>query len=252
MAQIVLDDVSLTFSVRQHSKRTLKEYIIKQWFRPSRNPRIEVPALRNVSLTVEQGHRLGIIGHNGAGKSTLLKLLAGVYPPTSGTRSVSGKICSLFDIVLGFEMEASGWENISYRSYLQGETPRTVRAKMQEIADFTELGDQFLNMPVRFYSAGMMVRLAFSIATSIEPEVLLIDEALGAGDLAFQQKAKARMKQLIHQAHLMVLVSHDLSAIQEMCDRILWMDHGRMKMMGKPDEVIQAYRDSLKPAAQAA
>ncbi len=243
MARIILDDVSLTFSVRQQTKVTLKDYLVKQLFRPSVNPRIEVKALRNVSLAVEQGHRLGIIGHNGAGKSTLLKLLAGVYPPTSGTRSIEGKICSLFDITLGFEMEASGWENISYRSYLQGETPRTVEAKAQEIADFSELGD-FLKMPVRFYSAGMMVRLAFSIATSIEPEVLLIDEALGAGDLAFQTKAKARMRQLISQAHLMVLVSHDLTAIQEMCDRILWMDHGCMKMMGQPDEVIQAYRNS--------
>lgn len=247
MARIVLDDLSLTFRVRQQSKVTLKEYLLKQMFRPSINPWIEVRALRNLSFALEQGQRLGIIGHNGAGKSTLLKTLAGVYPPSSGKRRVEGKICSLFDLSLGFELEASGWENIGYRSYLQGETPRTVKAKIQEIAEFSELGD-FLNIPIRFYSSGMLVRLAFSIATSIEPEVLLIDEALGAGDMAFQSKAKARMRQLIAQAHLMVLVTHDLNYIQEMCDQALWLDHGCMKMIGHPEEVVAAYHASSQAA----
>src|SRR5262249_19438833 len=168
MARIELDKVSLTFRVRPHGRITLKEFLIRQVARRSSAPVMKVRALQDVSLQFSAGERIGIIGHNGAGKSTLLKLLAGIYPPTKGKRIVEGKISSLFDIALGFEADANGWENIAYRSYLQGETSKTIRPKIQPIADFSELGD-FLNMPVRYYSAGMLVRLAFSIATAIEP-----------------------------------------------------------------------------------
>src|SRR5262249_1551943 len=156
---------------------------------------VQIHALSGVSLSARDGDRLGIIGHNGAGKSTLLKTLAGIYPPSTGTVDIQGKICSLFDITLGFEHEANGWANILYRAYLQGETPRTRRKeKVNAIAEFSELGD-FLRLPVRNYSSGMMMRLAFAVATSIEPEVLLVDEVLGVGDLAFQKKAKARVEE---------------------------------------------------------
>src|SRR5487761_589184 len=167
MAKIELEDLNLTFQVRKNSGVTLKEFIVRGLFRQSANPRMTVHALRDVNLAVGDGERVGIIGHNGAGKSTLLRLLAGIYPPTSGRRRVVGQISSLFDIALGFEGDATGWENIGYRSYLQGETPRTIRDKIGAIAEFSELGD-FLNMPVRYYSAGMSVRLAFAIATAIE------------------------------------------------------------------------------------
>src|SRR5262249_39437454 len=156
----------------------------------------------------------GIIGHNGAGKSTLLKLLAGIYPPSSGTRVVRGRISSLFDITLGFELDASGWENINYRGYLQGESPQSIKAKVGEIAAFAELGE-FLDMPVRYYSAGMMIRLAFSIATAIDPEILIVDEVLAVGDLAFQQKATERIRSMMAQAKLMVIVSHDLDRLKD-------------------------------------
>jgi ABC-type polysaccharide/polyol phosphate transport system ATPase subunit len=193
-----------------------------------------------------------VIGHNGAGKSTLLKLLAGIYPPTSGDRAVDGRICSLFDISLGFEPEASGWENITYRAYLQGETPATLKGKIEEIAAFTELGD-FLDLPVRHYSAGMLMRLAFSIATTIEPEVLLVDEVLAVGDLSFQNKARARMREMMAAARLMVIVAHDLPTIRDLCTRVLWMEHGQVKMQGRPDEVIDAYVRSVQgnPPSQA-
>src|SRR5262245_42513874 len=203
MARIELDAVSLTFRVRRTQGLTLKEFLVGGMFRRSANPIMEVPALRDVTFRLEKGERLGILGHNGAGKSTLLKLLAGIYTPTTGTRTVEGRISSLFDINLGFEAEASGWENIAYRSYLQGETPRTVREKREAIADFSELGD-FLKMPVRYYSAGMIVRLAFSIATAIDPEILLIDEVLSVGDLAFQQKARQRMREMMNKAQVIV------------------------------------------------
>src|SRR5262249_44925867 len=187
MARIDLDRVSLTFRVREQHQITLKEFLVRGLFRRVRNPLLKVRALRDVTLRFRDGDRVGVIGGNGAGKSTLLRLLAGVYWPTRGRRVVEGRGSSLFELNLGFEMEASGRQNIIYRGYLQGETPRTIRAKMQEIAEFSELG-RFLDVPVRYYSAGMLVRLAFSIVTTIEPEILLVDEVLGAGDLAFQQK----------------------------------------------------------------
>jgi ABC-type polysaccharide/polyol phosphate transport system ATPase subunit len=230
--------------VRHASRLTMKEYLVKMMFLESRNPITTVPALRNHTWSARDGERIGIIGSNGAGKSTLLKLLAGVYPPTVGTRTVTGKICSLFDITLGFESEATGRENIKYRAYLQGETPKTLKSKQKEIEEFCEL-NEFLDTPVRYYSAGMAVRLAFSIATAIEPEVLLIDEVLGVGDMAFQLKARDRMKEMMANARVMVMVSHDLESIKRMCTRVLWLDHGTVRMDGEPNEVCNAYVSSV-------
>jgi ABC-type polysaccharide/polyol phosphate transport system ATPase subunit len=253
MPLIQLDDVGLRFKVRCFGRISLKEYLLQGFFRPSKKTAIEVQALENVSLTVEEGDRLGIIGPNGAGKSTLLKLLAGIYPPTTGRCVVHGQIGSLFDIALGFEPEANGWQNIMYRGYLQGETPKSIHEKMQPVAEFSELGD-FLNMPVRYYSTGMKVRLAFSIATTIEPEILLIDEVLSAGDMSFQTKAHARMRELISTARAVVVVSHDLTSLGQLCDRVMWLDHGRLVMIGSAQEVIAAYtkqvnHDSRRQAA---
>jgi ABC-type polysaccharide/polyol phosphate transport system ATPase subunit len=214
MARIELNDIGLTFRVRRHIRMSLKEFLVGQMFRRSRNPILEVRALSGVNLRVGQGDRVGVIGHNGAGKSTLLKLLAGVYQPTHGRMLVQGKVSSLFELALGFETDATGWENIAYRSYLQGETPRTVRAKRDAIAEFSELGD-FLSTPVRYYSAGMLVRLAFSIATAIDPEVLLVDE------------------------------------VPKVCNRAVWMDHGRMVKEGPVEEVVAAYRATAAPALAA-
>lgn len=240
MAKIDFHDVSLNFKVRQRSHLTLKEFLVRRMFRLKKNPKIEVHALKNVSFSAREGDRIGIIGHNGAGKSTLLKTLAGIYPPTSGRRIVQGRISSLFDIALGFEFDASGWENIRYRGYLQGETSRTIADKVAPIAEFSELGE-FLHMPVRYYSAGMNVRLAFSIATAIEPEILLVDEVLSVGDLAFQEKARRRMGDMMAKAKIMVMVSHDLESIATLCNRVIWMDHGSVREIGDPRRMIQAY-----------
>lgn len=250
MASIALNDVSLTFNLTHERKVSLKEYLVRGLFLPSRNPSVAVHALSNVNLSAADGDRIGIIGHNGAGKSTLLKLLAGVYPPSSGERRVEGKICSLFDITLGFEHEANGWDNITYRAYLQGETPRTLQAKLPGIAEFTELG-AFLDVPVRYYSAGMMVRLAFAIATAVEPEVLLVDEVLSVGDMAFQNKARERMQEMMASASMMVMVSHDLGSIERMCNRVIWLQQGGVVMEGDPKEVIAAYTGSVTPNHEA-
>jgi ABC-type polysaccharide/polyol phosphate transport system ATPase subunit len=245
MARIELDRVGLTFRVRkQEGRMTLKEYLVRGLFLRAGVPMMQVHALQDLSLTIKAGERVGIIGHNGAGKSTLLKLLAGIYEPTTGRCRVCGRVSSLFDLMLGFEGEASGWENIRYRGYLQGETPRSIARKIESIAEFSELGD-FLNMPVRYYSAGMCVRLAFSIATAIHPEVLLIDEVLSVGDLAFQEKARKRMREMMVQADLMVVVSHDLDSLADLCDHGIWLDHGRLRRQGPIREVIAAYTRSV-------
>src|SRR5947209_8693920 len=216
MVAIDLEDVCLDFKVRRFKHLTLKEFLVRGLFSRAANPVIEVHALKDVSLRVGEGERVGIIGHNGAGKSTLLKLLAGIYPPSKGRRVINGRINSLFDITLGFEQDASGWENIYYRGYMQSETPRTLKPKVAQIAEFSELGE-FLDMPVRYYSAGMMIRLAFSIATASEPEILIVDEVLSVGDLSFQAKASRRIRELMAQARLMVIVSHDLNSLQNLC-----------------------------------
>jgi ABC-type polysaccharide/polyol phosphate transport system ATPase subunit len=248
MALIELDNVGLTFQVRTYGRITLKEYVLKGGFRRRRSEIMQVKALEDINLRLGEGERVGIIGHNGAGKSTLLRVLAGVYLPTAGRRVVEGKIASLFEITLGFEMDANGWENIAFRSYFQGQSPRELKQKVPEIAEFSELGD-FLNMPLRYYSAGMMVRLAFSIATTIEPEILLVDEVLSAGDLAFQRKARTRIEQLLGHARMVVMVSHDLGSIERFCDRVVWLHHGRMRAVGPAPEVIAAYRESTQEVA---
>jgi ABC-type polysaccharide/polyol phosphate transport system ATPase subunit len=245
MSLIELDRVSMTFRVREQHQITLKEYLLRGMYRRSANPLLKIRALQNVSLCFREGDRIGILGGNGAGKSTLLRLLAGIYTPTRGRRTVQGRISSLFELGLGFEMEASGRQNIVYRGYLQGETPRSIRAKMQEIADFSELG-RFLDIPMRYYSAGMMVRLAFSIATSIEPEILLVDEILSAGDLAFQAKAQERMAEMMSRAKIIVVVSHDLGTLAKLCETGIWLDHGRVRKLGLMTDVIAAYREDVQ------
>jgi len=242
VSRIELEDVSLTFRVRQQYQLTLKEFLLRGMYRQQRNPLVKVRALRNVSLKFDDGDRVGIIGGNGAGKSTLLRLLAGVYLPSRGRRVVHGRISSLFELNLGFEMEASGRQNIIYRGYLQGETPRSIRAKMEEIAAFSELG-KFLDIPVRYYSAGMLVRLAFSIATSIEPEILLIDEVLSAGDMAFQQKARTRLREVMCRAKIIAVVSHDLNNLPSICETGVWLTRGQVRMVGPIEDVIDAYRE---------
>lgn len=249
MGRIELKNVSLSFHVRQKRERgSLKSMMVNRILGRSVNAMMEVRALQDVNLSIKGGERVGILGHNGAGKTTLLKLLAGIYPPSRGKRRVVGQISSLFDIALGFEHDATGWENIYYRGYLQGETPRSVNAKIGAIAEFSELGE-YLHIPVRYYSAGMMVRLAFSIATAVDPEILLIDEVLSVGDKAFQDKAQQRMKEMMSQAELIVLVSHDLGSLSRLCDRGVWLQQGRVMLDGPIAEVARRYTQATQESS---
>lgn len=251
MASIVLDNVDLEYPLRDQ-QISLKEFILKGIFkqRLMRRPNV-VHALKKITVSIGEGERVAIVGHNGAGKSTLLKTIAGVYPIKGGHRKVIGSLCSLFDIMLGFETEASGWENIHFRSYLQGATPAEVKRKRPEIGEFTELGD-FLNLPVRCYSSGMAMRLAFAIATSTEPEILLLDEFFATGDIAFQKKAEARMRQFLDRAKIVIMVGHNLEYLKKNCQRALWLDHGQIRADGPAGDVIQQYIESAAQPARAA
>jgi ABC-type polysaccharide/polyol phosphate transport system ATPase subunit len=246
MARITLEDVHLTFAVRNRDGSSLKDWVIRAVTGREGPPKQTVQALRGVSLKVREGERLGIVGHHGAGKSTLLRGLAGIYRPTSGVCHVTGRGGSLFDLALGFEPDATGRENIRYRGYLQKETPASIEKKMQEIIEFSELGDK-LDMPIRYY-----LRLAFSIATCIEPEVLLVDEVLAAGDLSFIHKARERIRQLMKRARLIVMVSHDLDSLEQMCDRAVWLAGGRIQQDGPREAVIEAYRERMSHPKAAA
>ncbi len=204
-----------------------------------------VHAIRNMTLTINEGERLAIIGHNGAGKSTFLKMVSGIYPPTSGLLTVEGRISSMFELATGFEMESNGWDNIYLRGLMLGETPNSIKSKMKEIAEFSELGD-FLNMPVKYYSSGMFVRLAFSISTAIQPDILLLDEVVGAGDAAFLNKANQRMKEMVDVSKIMVLVTHDMGSAIRMCNRCIWMERGSIVLDGSPEEVTKKYIESIR------
>jgi ABC-type polysaccharide/polyol phosphate transport system ATPase subunit len=194
-----------------------------------------VTALDDVSFELKAGDRLGLVGSNGAGKTTLLKVLYGIYEPTAGSVETRGRRDALFNISLGFRNEATGRRNIVLRGLINGWSSREIEQRMEEIVDFSELGD-FIDMPVRSYSQGMSARLAFAIATSFEPEILLMDEWIGAGDKDFQEKAKARMEDMVTKAGIIVLASHNNSLLQRVCNRIISLDHGRITWDGEASE----------------
>lgn len=248
MSLIQLDNVDLVFKVQR--ERRIKDIIIpgSQRFNAFEHGK-EVRAIKHMDLTVHDGERLAIIGHNGAGKSTFLRMVSGIYHPTSGNMVVEGRISGMFEFATGFEMEQNGWDNIYLRGLMLGETPNEIKAKMMEIAEFSELGD-FLNMPVKYYSSGMLVRLAFSVSTAIDPDILLLDEALAAGDAAFIQKAQERMKGLMQKSKILVLVTHGMQAAVELCNRCIWLDRGEIVMDGDPKEVTAAYEREMRTEAQ--
>ena len=204
-----------------------------------------VHALQDLNFAMKDGDLVAVIGHNGAGKSSLLKMLAGIYPPSSGNLMVDGRISSMFELATGFEMESNGWDNIYLRGLMLGEKPDDIKAKMKEIAEFSELGE-FLNMPVKYYSSGMFLRLAFSVSTAIEPDILLLDEVVAAGDAAFIDKATQRMNQMVNTAKIMVYVTHSMVQAKDMCNRCIWLERGNLMMDGTPEDVTKAYIESVQ------
>jgi len=201
-------------------------------------------ALKGVSLEVADGEVLGIIGPNGAGKSTLMKMLARVLPPTEGRVVVRGTVAPMIELGAGFSMELTAFENIVMYGTLLGRTPEHMRERASEIAHWASL-DDFLDVPLRSYSSGMLARLGFSVATDTEPDVLIVDEVLSVGDAAFQQKSAERMAHMIEDGASVVLVSHAMSTVLEIADRVMWLDQGLIKLEGAPEEVVAAYQASV-------
>lgn len=242
---ISISDLSITYRTNFQRTPTLAQ-AVRHLGRGRRVVR-EVEALKNVSFEVHHGTVLGLIGHNGAGKSTLLKAIAGILPPSQGQISVHGEVSTLLSLGVGFNTNLSGYENIRLAGLASGKTRQEVEAKIPEIVEFAELGD-FMEMPIRTYSSGMMSRLAFSSAVHMDPDILLIDEALSAGDARFKVKANKKMHELMSSARTMLLVSHALTAITDMCDDAIWLDHGRFMKRGNPQEVVDAYLEHVNVA----
>ena len=238
---IELRDVSLKFVSyrdKQHSlKRMAIDLLLRREAPPATN---EFWALRDVNLRMFKGERIGILGFNGAGKSTLLRVLSRIYTPTSGQFQVRGSVAPLIEMGAGFNTELSGYDNILLNGAMLGIKPREMRKKVDGIFDFTGLRE-FSDLPLKYYSSGMYSRLAFAIATEVHPDILLIDESLGAGDVVFVEKAKARIANLLERSNLVVIVSHDAAALYKMCDRGIWMHQGRVRADGTMKSTLDAY-----------
>ena len=201
---------------------------------------VVVEALKNINLNLKEGDRIGLVGHNGAGKSTLLRLLSGIYEPTRGAAQIRGRVAPVFDLGVGMDPEISGYENIIIRGLFLGQTRKQMQQKMDEIADFTELGD-YLSMPLRTYSTGMRVRLAMGVVTSIDPEILLLDEGIGAVDAEFMKKARIRLEKLVERSGILVFASHSNDFLAQLCDSAMWIDHGEIRQTGEIEEVVTSY-----------
>jgi ABC-type polysaccharide/polyol phosphate transport system ATPase subunit len=249
MAYISLRDATVEFPLYTGSSRSLKKELLKVGVRrrtiSTRDDRVIVRALDHVSLDLVKGDRVGLVGNNGAGKTTILRVLAGIYEPVGGSFAIEGRVCSLLNVGLGLDPDVSGYENIVLQGMYLGYRPSEMDALVDDIATFTEL-EAFLNMPVRTYSSGMVLRLAFAVATAVRPEILLMDEWVLAGDGRFMEKARRRIEAFTQKAEILVLVSHSLDILRQWCDRILWLEGGKIRMDGLTSEVLPLYRASME------
>ena len=244
-ASITLRDLNVKFPFRDPAIDSLRGKLL-HLFRPAqpvsdKNRQFDVHALKDINLHIGEGERVGLIGVNGSGKSTLLKVLAGVLYPSSGSLEVGGRVNAIFDPSLGMDAEASGFENIRIRCMLMRVPPLRIDDVCNQIAEFSELGDA-LRRPIKSYSAGMSVRLAFSVATAVEPEILVMDEWLSAGDARFVSKALHRMEELVRSSRMLILASHSEHILTSWCTRLVWFDRGRLMADGLPQEILADYK----------
>ncbi|WP_424958610.1 ABC transporter ATP-binding protein [Hyphomicrobium sp. 1Nfss2.1] len=243
MAYIRMTSVDLHYSALGLADRTLKGAALDLLVKGRNRNRLirDIHALKNISLEIRAGERIGLLGHNGAGKSTLLKAIAGLYPPSAGTLQVVGGVRALIEISLGFEPDATGRENILFRGLLMGLSPKQVRALEDEIVAFADIGE-FIDYPIKTYSSGMQVRLAFAVSVAVSGEILLLDEIIGAGDATFMEKAKARVRKLIEHSQILILASHDFTSLASMCERGLVLHHGQLIFDGPIAEAVATYK----------
>jgi ABC-2 type transport system ATP-binding protein len=236
-------DACVDFPIVDAKSRSLKKTVMGlvggNIASQSKVPIIE--ALRDINVHLEHGARVALVGHNGAGKTTLLRLLAGIYEPTRGIAEIRGRVAPIFDLGVGMDPEITGLENIIIRGLFLGMTRQQMTERIDDIAEFTELGD-FLRMPLRTYSTGMRVRLALGVVTSIDPEILLLDEGIGAVDAAFLEKSKRRLSDLVDRSGLLVFASHSDEFLRELCDTAIWMEHGRVREHGPLEDILRAYK----------
>jgi lipopolysaccharide transport system ATP-binding protein len=255
-ASIELRNVGVDFPVFNASALSLKNRILCSVtggaIDRKNDGSLIVKGLHDIKIKIEAGERVGLVGHNGAGKTTLLRVLSGIYAPTEGEAIINGECVSLINIGLGIDPEATGRENIKLRSAMIGFTPSETRARMEEIIDFSGLGD-FIDMPFRTYSSGMQLRLAFAVSTIVSPEILILDEWLSTGDRNFRERAEKRMRQIVDSTDILILASHSPSLLKDNCERAVWLEHGHVKMDGKVDDVLAEYfgSDIEKPNAKA-
>jgi teichoic acid transport system ATP-binding protein len=240
---VKVSDLSITYRTTFERKPTLKQALVR--FGRGQRAVKEVEAIKNVSFEVRTGTAMGIIGSNGAGKSTLMRAMAGILPPTSGSIEVWGRASTLLALGVGFNQNLSGRENIILGGLAAGLSRREVEERATDVAEWTELGD-FIDMPMRTYSSGMSARVGFSVAVHMQPDILMIDEALSTGDAHFREKANAKMAELRDSARAMFLVSHGLGSIKEMCNEAMWLDRGKLMMRGEPGQVVNAYMKFVK------
>ena len=243
---IEVQNVSMRFNLGIEKNNSLKQMAVDLFnikAREKKKKNNEFWALQDVSFKVEKGEVLGFVGSNGAGKSTLLKIVAGVMKPTKGKVLVGGNICPMIELGAGFDLDLNARENIYLNGAVMGYSKSFLDSKFQEIVDFSELQD-FLDVPVRNFSSGMVARLAFSVATIVDPEILIVDEILSVGDLNFQNKSENKMRSLISGGTTVLYVSHSIKSIESLCDRVVWLEHGKVIMVGKTDDVCKAYYES--------
>ena len=238
---ITVDNVSMRFRMDKNKTTSLKEWVVTHLL--GKKQYEEFSALSDVSFEVKRGEIVGIIGRNGAGKSTLLKVISGIFKPTSGKVVTAGRVAPMLELGSGFDMELSGHDNIFLNGAILGFSEEFLKSKYDEIVAFSELGE-FIDMPLKTYSSGMLARLAFSVATMIEPEILIVDEILSVGDAAFQEKSRARMMELMSGGTTVLFVSHSMNQIREMCERVIWLEHGIIKKIGNANVVCDAYEQS--------
>ena len=236
---IKVDDVTMRFHMNTDRILSLKEFLTRAV--RGKIEYFDFTALEHVSFEVEAGDTLGLIGHNGAGKSTMLKLISGILKPTEGTISVTGNVVPMLELGSGFDFNLTGRENIFLNGAILGYDEEFLNAKYDDIVSFSELG-QFIESPIRNYSSGMLARLAFSVASMIEPEILIVDEILSVGDADFQRKSRARMLELMGGGTTVLFVSHSMEQIQELCNRVIWLEHGQVRMIGDTATVCAAYQ----------
>ena len=240
---IKLENVGIRFNLGIERNYSFKQMFI-DFFDGKKKKTQEFWALRNIDLEVKKGEVVGLIGTNGAGKSTLLKVVAGVMKPTEGTVSVGGAISPMIELGAGFDMDLTARENIFLNAAVLGYSESFVKEKFDEIVDFSELHD-FIDVPVRNFSSGMVARLAFSIATIVEPEILIVDEILGVGDMAFQAKSEAKMLEMIKGGTTVLYVSHSIESVKKLCDRVIWVEYGRVFKTGGI-EICKDYVEYMK------